>query len=128
MAAHAGIKPACEMAESNFIPEGNNRVILATDGDFNVGISNTSELVDMIEHKRDLGIFLSVLGFGICNYKDNRLEQLADRGNGNHAYIDNLLEAKKVFVDDLTSTLYTIARDVKIQVERTSLIIGLASK
>ncbi len=116
-AGHAGIQLAYEMAESYFIPEGNNRVILATDGDFNVGISNTSDLVEMIEEKRESGIFLTVLGFGMGNYKDDRLEKLADKGNGNHAYIDNLLEAKKVFVDDLTSTLYTIAKDVKIQVE-----------
>ena len=116
-AGHAGIQLAYDMAESYFIPEGNNRVILATDGDFNVGISNTDDLVEMIEEKRESGIFLTVLGFGMGNYKDDRLEKLADKGNGNHAYIDNLLEAKKVFVDDLTSTLYTIAKDVKIQVE-----------
>ena len=116
-AGHAGIQLAYEMAESNFIARGNNRVILATDGDFNVGVSSTPELIDMIEEKRESGIFLTVLGFGIGNYKDGRLEQLANRGNGNHAYIDNLLEAKKVFIDDLTSTLYTIAKDVKIQVE-----------
>ncbi len=116
-AGHAGIQLAYEIADANFIARGNNRVILATDGDFNVGVSSTPELIDMIEEKRESGIFLTVLGFGIGNYKDGRLEQLADRGNGNHAYIDNLLEAKKVFVDDLTSTLYTIAKDVKIQVE-----------
>ncbi len=116
-AGHAGIQLAYEMAETHFIPGGNNRVILATDGDFNVGISNTDDLVEMIEEKRESGIFLTVLGFGMGNYKDDRLEKLADKGNGNHAYIDNLLEAKKVFVDDLTSTLYTIAKDVKIQVE-----------
>ena len=116
-AGHAGIQLAYDLADACFIPGGNNRVILATDGDFNVGVSNTPELVEMIEEKRDTGIFLTILGFGIGNYKDGRLEQLADKGNGNHAYIDNLLEAKKVFVDDLTSTLYTIAKDVKIQVE-----------
>ncbi len=116
-AGHAGIQLAYELADSYFIPGGNNRVILATDGDFNVGVSSTPELVEMIEEKRESGIFLTILGFGIGNYKDEKLEKLADRGNGNHAYIDNLLEAKKVFVDDLTSTLYTIAKDVKIQVE-----------
>ncbi|MBU8921660.1 MAG: von Willebrand factor type A domain-containing protein [Bacteroidales bacterium] len=112
-----GIKLAYKVAMDNFIEEGNNRVILATDGDFNVGISSTSELVQYIEGKRDEGIFLTVLGFGMGNYKDNRLEQLADKGNGNHAYIDNLMEARKVLVNEVTSTLYTIARDVKIQVE-----------
>jgi Ca-activated chloride channel family protein len=116
-AGHAGIQLAYRIAEANFIARGNNRVILATDGDFNVGVSSTPELVEMIENKRKSGIYLTVLGFGIGNYKDDRLEQIADRGNGNHAYIDNLLEAKKVFIDDLTATLYTIAKDVKIQVE-----------
>ncbi len=116
-AGYSGIQLAYDMAVKSFIPGGNNRVILATDGDFNVGVSSTSELIEMIEKKRELGIYLTVLGFGIGNYKDGRLEQLADRGNGNHAYVDNLLEAKKVFVDDLTATLYTIAKDVKIQVE-----------
>jgi Ca-activated chloride channel family protein len=116
-AGYSGIQMAYGLAVESFIPGGNNRVILATDGDFNVGVSSTSELVEMIEEKRELGIFLTVLGFGMGNYKDGRLEQIADKGNGNHAYIDNLLEAKKVFVDDLTSTLYTIAKDVKIQVE-----------
>ncbi len=112
-----GIKLAYKMAEENFLTEGNNRVILATDGDFNIGISSTSELVRFLEEKRDEGIFLTVLGFGQQNIKDNRLEQLADNGNGHYAYIDNFLEAKKVFVDELGSTLYTIAKDVKIQVE-----------
>ena len=112
-----GIKLAYKMAEENFLTEGNNRVILATDGDFNIGISSTSELVRFLEEKRDEGIFLTVLGFGQENIKDNRLEQLADNGNGHYAYIDNFLEAKKVFVDELGSTLYTIAKDVKIQVE-----------
>lgn len=112
-----GIRLAYKVAGENFIEGGNNRVILATDGDFNVGISSTSELVRYIEEKRDDGIFLTVLGFGVGNYKDHRLEQLADRGNGNHAYIDNIMEAKKVLVNDVTATLYTIAKDVKIQVE-----------
>jgi Ca-activated chloride channel homolog len=116
-AGGAGIQLAYKVAKENFIEEGNNRVILATDGDFNIGISSTSELVRFIETKRDEGIFLTVLGFGTGNYKDNRLQELADRGNGNHAYIDNILEAKKVLVNEITSTLYTIAKDVKIQVE-----------
>jgi Ca-activated chloride channel family protein len=116
-AGGAGIQLAYKIAEENFIEDGNNRVILATDGDFNVGISSTSELVRYIESKRDNGIYLTVLGFGMGNYKDDRLQELADRGNGNHAYIDNILEAKKVLVTEITSTLFTIAKDVKIQVE-----------
>ncbi|MBN2183915.1 MAG: von Willebrand factor type A domain-containing protein [Candidatus Krumholzibacteriota bacterium] len=112
-----GIRLAYETAKENFIKDGNNRIILATDGDFNVGISSSSELIEYIEKKRDDGIFLTVLGFGMGNYKDHRLEQLADKGNGNHAYIDNIMEAKKVLVNDVTATLYTIAKDVKIQVE-----------
>ena len=116
-AGGAGIQLAYKTAKENFIDGGNNRVILATDGDFNVGISSTSELVRFIEEKRDDGIFLTVLGFGGGNYKDHRLQELADRGNGNHAYIDNILEAKKVLVSEISSTLYTIAKDVKIQVE-----------
>ncbi|MBC8191446.1 MAG: von Willebrand factor type A domain-containing protein [Candidatus Marinimicrobia bacterium] len=116
-AGGAGIQMAYKIAKENFIKGGNNRVILATDGDFNVGISSSSELVRYIEDQRDNGIFLTVLGFGQGNYKDNRLQELADRGNGTHAYIDNIMEAKKVLVDELTGTLYTIAKDVKIQVE-----------
>ncbi len=116
-AGGAGIQLAYKVAKENYIKEGNNRVILATDGDFNVGISSTSELVRFIEEKRDDGIFLTILGFGMGNYKDNRLQELADRGNGNHAYIDNIMEAKKVLVNEITSTLFTIAKDVKIQVE-----------
>jgi len=112
-----GIKLAYKIAKQNLIAGGNNRVILATDGDFNVGISNTADLTRFIEEKRDDGIFLTVLGFGMGNYKDYRLQELADRGNGNHAYIDNILEAQKVLVNDLTATLFTIAKDVKIQVE-----------
>ncbi len=116
-AGAAGIQLAYEVASENFIDGGNNRVILATDGDFNVGISSTSELTRFIEKKRDKGIFLTVLGFGMGNYKDDRLQELADRGNGNHAYIDNILEAKKVLVNEVNATLFTIAKDVKIQVE-----------
>jgi Ca-activated chloride channel family protein len=116
-AGGAGIKLAYKTAIKHFIPNGNNRVILATDGDFNVGVSSTSELVRMIEEYREKGVFLTVLGFGMGNYKDSRMEQLADKGNGNYFYIDNILEAKKVFMTDLTGTLFTIAKDVKIQIE-----------
>ena len=116
-AGGAGIQLAYKVAKEHFIQGGNNRVILATDGDFNIGISSTSELTRMIEEKRDEGIFLTILGFGMGNYKDYRLQELADRGNGNHAYIDNILEAQKVLVNDVTATLFTIAKDVKIQVE-----------
>ena len=116
-AGGAGINLAYKVAEENFIPGGNNRVILATDGDFNVGVSSTSELVREIEEKREKGIFLTVLGFGMGNYKDGRMEQLADKGNGNYFYIDNLMEAKKVMIDDMRGTLFTIAKDVKLQIE-----------
>jgi len=112
-----GIKLAYKTAKENFIQDGNNRVILATDGDFNVGISSQSALVRLIEDKRDEDIFLTVLGFGTGNYSDSRMEQLANNGNGNYAYIDNLLEAKKVLVNEMGGTLYTIAKDVKLQVE-----------
>ncbi len=116
-AGGAGIKLAYKVAQENFIPEGNNRIILATDGDFNVGVSSTSELVRMIEDYRKKGISLTILGFGMGNYKDGRMEQLADKGNGNYFYIDNLMEAKKVFVNDMRGTLFTIAKDVKLQLE-----------
>jgi Ca-activated chloride channel family protein len=116
-AGGAGIKLAYKVAQQNFIPDGNNRIILATDGDFNVGVSSTSELVRMIEDYRKKGIFLTILGFGMGNYKDGRMEQLADKGNGNYFYIDNLMEAKKVFVNDMRGTLFTIAKDVKLQLE-----------
>lgn len=111
-----GLEMAYEQAEKNLI-DGNNRIILCTDGDFNIGPSSTAELEELITNKRDKGIFISVLGFGMGNYKDNRMEIIADKGNGSYYYIDNLREAKKVFVDEITSTLYTIAKDVKIQVE-----------
>ncbi|MEH2056637.1 MAG: von Willebrand factor type A domain-containing protein [Nostoc sp.] len=112
-----GIELAYKIAKQNFLKSGNNRVILATDGDFNVGVSSDADLTRLIEQKRDQGIFLTVLGFGTGNYKDGKMEQLADQGNGNYAYIDTLLEAKKVLVNDLRGTLFTIAKDVKIQVE-----------
>ncbi len=112
-----GIKLAYKIAEQNMKPHGNNRIILATDGDFNVGVSSDDELVDLIEKERQSGIYLSVLGFGMGNYKDNKMQQLADKGNGNHNYIDNLNEAKKVLVNEFGGTLFTIAKDVKLQVE-----------
>lgn len=112
-----GILTAYELAKKNLIPGGNNRVILATDGDFNIGVSSDSELVRIIEEKRNQGIFLTVLGFGMGNYKDGRMEKLADKGNGNYYYIDTEREAKKVMVRELGSTLFTIAKDVKLQIE-----------
>jgi Ca-activated chloride channel family protein len=116
-AGSAGIKLAYETAKENFIEGGNNRVILATDGDFNIGPSSDSELVRLIEEKRNEGVFLTVLGFGMGNYKDSKMEKLADKGNGNYAYIDNIIEARKVLVNEFGATLFTIAKDVKIQVE-----------
>ncbi len=116
-AGSEGIEKAYAIAKKYFIPGGNNRVILATDGDFNVGVSSEGELKRLIENKRKEGISLSVLGFGTGNIKDNKMETLADNGNGNYAYIDSVLEAKKVLVNELGGTLLTIAKDVKIQVE-----------
>jgi len=116
-AGAAGINLAYKIAQENFMKKGNNRVILATDGDFNVGVSSNGALTRMVEKKREKGVFLTVLGFGMGNYKDSKMEQLADKGNGNYAYIDNLLEAKKVLVKQMGGTLFTIAKDVKIQVE-----------
>jgi Ca-activated chloride channel family protein len=112
-----GIQLAYDIATENFIDDGINRVILATDGDFNVGITNQSDLISLIEEKAKTGVFLSVLGFGMGNYKDSNLEKLADKGNGNYAYIDTLNEAQKVLVDQMGGTLMTIAKDVKIQIE-----------
>ncbi len=112
-----GIQLAYEVAKKALIKDGNNRVILATDGDFNVGVSSTGELVRLIESKRDEGIFLTICGFGMGNYKDGRMEQISNAGNGNYFYIDSILEARKVFVGELRSNLFVIAKDVKIQVE-----------
>jgi Ca-activated chloride channel family protein len=112
-----GIQLAYALAKRSFIPSGNNRVILATDGDFNVGVSSDAELVRLIEDYRKRGIFLTVLGFGMGNLKDAKMEQMADKGNGNYAYIDSLQEAKKVLVSQMAGTLLAIAKDVKIQVE-----------
>lgn len=112
-----GIQLAYKVARENFIKGGNNRIILATDGDFNVGMSSDDELVSLVEKERKSGIFLSVLGYGMGNYKDDKMQQLADKGNGNHSYIDNINEARKVLVSEFGSTLFTIAKDVKIQIE-----------
>lgn len=113
----AGIETAYALAESNFIEGGNNRVIIATDGDLNVGLTTEEELEDLITEKKESGIFLSVLGFGTGNIKDNKMETLADKGNGNYAYIDCLREANKVLVEEMSATLLTICKDVKFQVE-----------
>jgi Ca-activated chloride channel family protein len=116
-AGGAGIQLAYKTARENFVKGGNNRIILATDGDFNVGVSSDDDLVRLVEKERQSGVFLSVLGYGMGNYKDNKMQQLADKGNGNHSYIDNIHEAKKVLVTEFGSTLFTIAKDVKIQIE-----------
>ena len=116
-AGGAGINLAYEVARRSFIPSANNRVILATDGDFNVGVSSDGELLRLIERERESGVFLTVLGFGMGNIKDSKMELLADKGNGNYAYIDTIREARKVLVSELGGTLNTIAKDVKVQVE-----------
>jgi len=112
-----GIQTAYELAEEYFIEGGNNRVILATDGDLNVGQTSESELTELVEEKRESGVYLTVLGFGTGNIKDNKMEALADNGNGNYAYIDSVQEAKKVLVEEMGATLVTVAKDVKLQVE-----------
>lgn len=116
-AGGAGIELAYKVAKENFKDEGNNRVIIATDGDFNVGSSSNASMERLIEEKRGDGIFLTALGYGMGNYKDSKMEILADKGNGNYAYIDNILEAQKVLVNEFGGTLFTIAKDVKLQVE-----------
>ncbi len=116
-AGGAGIELAYSIAKQNFRQGGNNRVVLATDGDFNVGESSNGGMERLIEKKREDGIFLTALGFGMGNYKDSKMETLADKGNGNYAYIDNILEAQKVLVNEFGGTMFTIAKDVKIQVE-----------
>lgn len=112
-----GIRLAYKTAKEHFIKGGNNRVILASDGDFNVGVSSDGELVRIVEEERKSGVYLTVLGYGMGNYKDNKLQKLADSGNGNHAYIDNLDEARRVLVSEFGGTMYTIAKDVKLQLE-----------
>lgn len=116
-AGGAGIALAYQTAQQNFMKNGNNRVILCTDGDFNVGASSDDELENIIEKKRESGVYLTVLGFGTGNYQDSKMQKLADKGNGNHAYIDNINEAKKVLISEFGGTLFTIAKDVKLQVE-----------
>ncbi|RKT01664.1 vWA domain-containing protein [Chryseobacterium defluvii] len=116
-AGGAGIELAYKLAEENFIKDGNNRVVLATDGDFNVGTSSKTGLEGLIEEKRKSGVYLTCLGYGMGNYKDNRMETLADKGNGNYAYIDNLQEANKFLGREFVGNIYTIAKDVKIQIE-----------
>ncbi len=116
-AGGAGIRLAYDTARKNYIQGGNNRVILATDGDFNVGVSSTGDLVRLIEEKRKEGVFLTICGFGMGNYKDGRMERISNAGNGNYFYIDNIREAEKVFARELRANLFTIAKDVKIQIE-----------
>lgn len=112
-----GIQLAYKIAKKNFIKGGNNRIILCTDGDFNVGISSKEGLEKLIETERKTGVFLTILGYGMGNYKDNRMQVLAEKGNGNHAYIDNLQEANKILVNEFGGTIYAVAKDVKLQVE-----------
>jgi len=112
-----GIELAYKLAEQNFIKDGNNRVIIATDGNFNVGASSDEAMEDLIEVKRKSGIFLTVLGYGMGNYKDSKMELLADKGNGNYAYIDNLQEANRFLGKEFKGSMYAIAKDVKVQVE-----------
>lgn len=116
-AGGAGIQLAYRIAEKNFMKGGNNRIILCTDGDFNVGVSSNDQLESLIEEKRSSGIYLTVLGYGMGNYKDSKLQTLAQKGNGNHAYIDNIQEANKVLVNEFGGTMFTVAKDVKLQVE-----------
>ena len=116
-AGGAGIMLAYKIAKKNFISNGNNRIILCSDGDFNVGVSSAEGLEQLIERERKSGVFLTVLGYGMGNYKDKKIQVLAEKGNGNHAYIDNLQEANRVLVGEFGATLHTVAKDVKLQVE-----------
>jgi Ca-activated chloride channel family protein len=116
-AGGAGIRLAYQIAKENYNKEGNNRVILATDGDFNIGESSNGAMERLIEEKRQGGVFLTVMGFGMGNYKDSKMETLADKGNGNYLYIDSILEAQKALVNEFGGTLFTIAKDVKLQIE-----------
>lgn len=122
--ASSGLRTAYKLAHASLIKNGNNRIILASDGDFNVGITSRDELQRLIERERQAGVYLTVLGFGMGNYHDDTMEILANKGNGNYAYINNLLEAKKVLVKELTGTLFTLAKDVKIQVEFNPAMVG----
>ena len=112
-----GIQAAYEVAERNFIEGGINRVILATDGDLNVGVTSESELKKLIEEKRESGVYLSVIGVGMGNIKDNKMETLADNGNGNYSYIDSVTEAERVLIEEKGATFFTVAKDVKFQLE-----------
>ena len=116
-AGGAGIHLAYQIAKKNFISDGNNRIILCSDGDFNVGVSSAEGLEQLIEKERKSGVHLTVLGYGMGNYKDKKIQVLAEKGNGNHAYIDNLQEANRVLVGEFGATLHTVAKDVKLQVE-----------
>lgn len=115
-AGGAGIQLAYDIARKNYIREGNNRVILCTDGDFNVGVSSSEGLERLVEKERKSGVFLTVLGYGMGNYKDSKMQVLAEKGNGNHAYIDNIQEANKTLVHEFGSTMYAVAKDVKLQI------------
>lgn len=119
-----GIETAYELAQKHFIKGGNNRIILATDGDLNIGMTTEEELEELITEKKESGIFLSVLGFGTGNIKDNKMETLADKGNGNYSYIDCLTEAKKVLVEEMSATLLTVCKDVKLQVEFNPAVVS----
>ena len=119
-----GIMLAYKTAQEHFMKEGNNRIILCTDGDFNVGASSDDDMVRLVEKERNKGIYLTVLGYGMGNYKDSKMELLADKGNGNHAYIDGINEAKKVLVNEFGGTLFTIAKDVKLQVEFNPAVVA----
>jgi Ca-activated chloride channel family protein len=116
-AGGAGIQLAYKIARKNFIRDGNNRIILCTDGDFNVGVSSNADLESLIEKERKSGVFLTILGYGMGNYKDSKMQTLAEKGNGNHAYIDNMQESNRVLVQEFGSTLYAVAKDVKLQIE-----------
>jgi Ca-activated chloride channel homolog len=116
-AGGTGIQLAYQTAKENFVKDGNNRVILCTDGDFNVGVSSDDDMVRLVEKERNSGVFLTTLGYGMGNYKDSKMQQMADKGNGNNFYIDNFSEAKKVLVNEFGGTLFTIAKDVKLQLE-----------
>lgn len=122
--ASKGIETAYDLAKQVYMPGGNNRIIQASDGDFNVGVTSRGELQSLIEKEREGGVYLTVLGFGMGNYHDDTMEILADKGNGNYAYIDSLLEAKKVLVKEMSGTLFTVANDVKIQVEFNPALVG----
>ncbi len=122
--ASSGITTAYTLARQSFMPGANNRIILASDGDFNVGVTSRDELERLVARERESGVYLTVLGFGMGNYHDDTMEILADKGNGNYSYIDSLLEARKVLVKERTSTLFTLAKDVKLQVEFNPALVG----